>query len=107
LATFMSSYRRLCGVDPSVRRGRRHRTRSADLLWESLTEPIRQTIITCLDRGAATGQLHAAIRSFAAADSILGSLLFTVITRADVPASYADDLVDVILHGRIDPPRPP
>jgi len=79
----------------------------ADLLWESLTEPIRQTIITCLDRGAATGQLHAAIRSSAAADSILGSLLFKVITRADVPASYADDLVDVILHGRIDPPRPP
>jgi len=47
-----------------------------------------------------TGPNSVALTRASAAESILGSLLFTAITRAGVPASNADELVDVILQGR-------
>jgi len=56
---------------------------------------------------AMTAPNSVALTRASAAESVLGSLLFTAITRAEVPARYADDLVDVILRGRISRSRYP
>ncbi|WP_280372751.1 TetR-like C-terminal domain-containing protein [Nocardia abscessus] len=72
----------------------------AERLYDRLTGPARQQLMHRLDAGVQQGQLRAGADLDAAADAIIGTLLYRVLARRPpFPHDGADGLLDVLLRG--------
>ncbi len=84
--------------------------RDGTRLYGEVTGPLWDALVRRLDRGVAEGRLRAGADLGAAADALLGTLLYRVLAGTGAPtADEADGLLDVLFGGllrdvRGDPP---
>jgi AcrR family transcriptional regulator len=72
----------------------------ATALYEQLTRPWRETLINRLKAGVTAGQLRPGADLQAAADTLTGVLLSSVLARAAAAsATRADAILDIVLYG--------
>ncbi|MGY2010236.1 TetR/AcrR family transcriptional regulator C-terminal ligand-binding domain-containing protein [Nocardia gipuzkoensis] len=72
----------------------------AERLYDQLTGPARQRLLHRLDAAVQQGQLRAGADLDAAADAVIGPLLYRVLARRPpLPHEGADGLLDVLLLG--------
>lgn len=68
-------------------------------LHELITGPSREHLIGRLRAGAAAGRVRADADLEAAADALLGAVLYRVLARAPIPPGHPEALVDVVVAG--------
>ncbi len=71
----------------------------AERLYERLTGPTRQQLTERLGAGVAAGALRADADLGAMAESVIGALLFRVLTRRTATRADAEGLIDLLLRG--------
>lgn len=69
-------------------------------LYEAFTGPFRAALVARLARGVTEGRLRAGADLGAAADALVGTLLYRALASADpMTTEHADGLVDVLVAG--------
>lgn len=72
---------------------------AAAVLWDRFTGPARLAIAERLNVGISNGQLRPGFSSSVAAEAIIGAGLFLILGRQDIPAGYADSLLELLFSG--------
>ncbi|MFF2371257.1 TetR/AcrR family transcriptional regulator [Agromyces sp. NPDC058110] len=71
----------------------------ASRLYAAFTGPGRRQLLSLLEAGVASGDLRADADLEAAADAILGAVLYTALARNPPQTEHLDALADVLLSG--------
>lgn len=71
----------------------------ATRLYAALNEPSRRSLLERLRAGVARGDIRADADLEAAADALLGAMLYRVLARREVPLDEVDGLAEVVLRG--------